>query len=490
MKSRPRHVNSLKPRHLSVPATFLKTVGVVLAIVIVLICSTLIAGTSGSAATFPYSFYSYSVLTAGPASHPTWLNSAIARNSVPLPLLLSTTVETFAGDCTTPKTVFNLQDSEKTVCAKISGGQPGWRVIWSNANFVAVQSNVLTQNDQDVSFTLNPNSNLGDWRVIVFEPFGGTVQTLTVFTVVDAANPVAEIVVSKGPLAEQAAAGSQAVFGLEVSNLGPSDAQNVVLTDDVPASTTFVSFAQLSGPVFTCTNPAAGSTGTTSCTINSLQKGETARFAATYNVDSGATSGSDVNNTATATSDTADRKNDNNTFSASVRVAAAPCVLTCPANITVPADSGQAGAVVSYSAPSSVGDCGQPSTGEGGETIPAISCNPASGSFFPAGTSTVICSSQAGAVCSFQVTVENPGALSITLSGANPLSLECGEDFVDPGASAVDGNGQPVEVTVAGTVDSHTPGSYTLTYTATENANSTSTTRTVTVADNAGPVIT
>ena len=56
----------------------------------------------------------------------------------PLPQAAPTTVETFAGDCTTPKTVYNLQDTDLTVCAKFTNASPNWRLIWSNANFIAV----------------------------------------------------------------------------------------------------------------------------------------------------------------------------------------------------------------------------------------------------------------------------------------------------------------------------------------------------------------
>jgi hypothetical protein len=166
----------------------------------------------------------------------------------------------------------------------------------------------------------------------------------------------------------------------------------------------------------------------------------------------------------------------------------------------VNADTGQAGAVVTYSTPSSTGDCGQATTGENGETVPVISCNPASGSFFPIGTTTVICVAQAGAAASFQVTVDNPGGgLTISLNGANPLTHECGNAFGDPGATAINGAGQSVPVTISGaTCDSEgncisrdtNPGTYTLTYTATDGSNSVSTTRTVIVSDTQPPHIT
>jgi hypothetical protein len=63
--------------------------------------------------------------------------------------------------------------------------------------------------------------------------------------------------------------------------------------------------------------------------------------------------------------------------------AGSSCSLTCPANVTVSNDPNQCGAVVNYPPPTSVGTCG------------AITCSPASGSFFPVGTTTVTCSSSA-----------------------------------------------------------------------------------------------
>ncbi|HVS80565.1 MAG TPA: immunoglobulin-like domain-containing protein [Pyrinomonadaceae bacterium] len=434
-----------------------------------------------------------------PARVATSNSTTLARWStfpLPLPVPFSSlvTVATYASDCTTAKTLFNLADTDKTVCAKVTGALPGWRIIWSNANQVAVQNNLITSDPQTSTFTLTSASSVGDWRVIVFEPFGGSVQKVTSFTVIDAANPVADLGINKSPVSNQAAAGSQVIFAVQVTNNGPSTAVNAQFSDAVPANTTFVSVAQVTGPVFTCTNPTAGTTGTTTCTIATLDKGAVATFIATYKVDGSATPGTQISNTANISSGTPDANNLNNASTAFVTVAAAPCVLTCPSNITQGVDSGQAGAIVNYSTPTSTGACGQPSIGENGEPIPVISCSPASGSFFPVGTTTVGCFAQTGDACTFQVTIDNPGGLSITLNGANPFALECGTEFNDPGASAVNGAGRsvPVTVTLPQGFNPVAPavGSYTLTYTATEGLNSVSTTRTVNVSDSAGPVIT
>lgn len=417
---------------------------------------------------------------------------AVSSLNFLMPPAAPVTLDTFAGNCSTPKTVYNLQDADLTVCAKFTNAVPGWQVIWSNARGTAVQTAAITAANSSASFTLTPSSSLGDWRVILFEPFGGTVQAVTTFTVVDAANPKADLSVLTSALGG-ASSSSQVLFSVQVTNGGPSDAGSTELQNAVPANTTFVSFQQLSGPSFTCTTPNEGETGNTVCDITSLGRDETAVFLATYLVGS-VSNGTLIDNTASATSSTDDPTLDNNTATAEVTVMNAPCQLTTPDNITVSADTGQAGAVVTYTTPTGTGDCGTPGTGEGGETIPVISCNPASGSFFPVGTTPVICFAQTGAAVSFNVTVDNPGALSISLNGPQTTTVECGQRFGDPGATAINGTGQSLDVSVSytGGFDPDAPavGSYSATYTATEGANSVSTTRTINVTDTEGPAIT
>ncbi len=77
--------------------------------------------------------------------------------------------------------------------------------------------------------------------------------------------------------------------------------------------------------------------------------------------------------------------------------------ITCPANITQPNDTNQCGAVVNYPPPSTSGVCVPPT------------CSPASGSFFPVGTTTVNCMTGPPAqMCSFTVTVVDTQAPNIT----------------------------------------------------------------------------
>ena len=80
---------------------------------------------------------------------------------------------------------------------------------------------------------------------------------------------------------------------------------------------------------------------------------------------------------------------------------------------------------------------------------------------------------------------------TIALNGANPLVLECPAPYVETGAVARDECDPVPTLVTSGTVDSHTPGTYTITYTGTDDAgNRTIVARTVMVKDTTPPVIT
>lgn len=93
---------------------------------------------------------------------------------------------------------------------------------------------------------------------------------------------------------------------------------------------------------------------------------------------------------------------DMQTVSTSITVNPTPCVITCPANKIQSNDPNQCGAVVTYNAPATMGTCG------------TVTCSPASGSFFPVGTTTVTCTTTAGPGCTFTVTVQDTQPPSIT----------------------------------------------------------------------------
>jgi flagellar hook capping protein FlgD/HYR domain-containing protein len=83
---------------------------------------------------------------------------------------------------------------------------------------------------------------------------------------------------------------------------------------------------------------------------------------------------------------------------------------SCPANIVKSNDAGQCGAVVTYTTPTSPG-------------CVTVNCSPASGSFFPVGTTTVTCTASSGETCSFMVTVHDTTHPTITGVSSSPAVL-------------------------------------------------------------------
>jgi hypothetical protein len=167
--------------------------------------------------------------------------------------------------------------------------------------------------------------------------------------------------------------------------------------------------------------------------------------------------------------------------------ATTPPTISCPAPITVNADSGTCSKSVSFNVTST----GSPS--------PTVDCKIGATSItsphtFPVGTTTVMCTASNGIPpddsCSFTVTVNDVDAPVITLNGANPMTVECHTSFTDPGATANDLCSGSVAVTSSGTVDVNTPGTYTVTYSATDGTNTATATRTVNVVDTTAPIIT
>lgn len=149
--------------------------------------------------------------------------------------------------------------------------------------------------------------------------------------------------------------------------------------------------------------------------------------------------------------------------------AAPPCTLTCPGNITVSNDPGQCGATVMFVV-GSTDACG------------TVICSPASGSFFPVGTTTVTCTPEMGSSCSFTVTVNDTQSPAFTSCPASIGAVSSQGCSSSPSA-VVNFSAPPVSENCPGVMVSCVPpsgsafsaGTTTVTCTATDGAGLTAT---------------
>jgi len=318
-----------------------------------------------------------------------------ARTLRPIAQAVGTT--TFADDCVTPKTTFNLGD---TVCAKAEG-LTGFRLAWVDPDGFLVQKTNIINDPQTDSFTLPVTdqsaiggfftaNNLGTWRVTAITS-RNSVRIGGFFTVKDPANARADLsIVNSVVGGDTPVSGGSIQFAVTITNLGPDDAANVVFKDDNFSNASFNSLAQTGGPQFSCN----GAT----CTLASFPNGAVATFVLNFTAGG---SGGVLENTVTVSSDTTDLHSDDNSApSPPIKVGTAgtppTCSLECPNNIVVSANTtnqGSLGAFVTLPATEAFGTCGP------------VSLSPASGSFFAVGVTTVSATSSGGGFCSFTVTV-------------------------------------------------------------------------------------
>jgi uncharacterized repeat protein (TIGR01451 family) len=160
--------------------------------------------------------------------------------------------------------------------------------------------------------------------------------------------PEADLSVTKSAPAT-AAAGTDITYSLTISDLGPDASNGATITDPLPAGLTFVSITQDSGPAFTCSTPGPGSGGTVECSLATFPAGASATFTLVAHIPSGATPGTFITNTATASTPfptgTPDSTDENNSASAATLVTggtsadlaltkSAPAIVAPGANIT------------------------------------------------------------------------------------------------------------------------------------------------------------
>jgi LPXTG-site transpeptidase (sortase) family protein len=123
-------------------------------------------------------------------------------------------------------------------------------------------------------------------------------------------NAEADLAITKSDSPDPVLAGNTLTYTVDVSNAGPSDAQNVVVTDTLPAGVTFVSTSGC----------AEDPNGVPTCSLGDIAASGSASYTIMVNVDP-STSGA-ITNTVSVSSSTTDPDPGNNTYVETTNVVA------------------------------------------------------------------------------------------------------------------------------------------------------------------------
>lgn len=297
--------------------------------------------------------------------------------------------------------------------------------------------------------------------------------------------PSANLSVAKsGPATVDA--GRNATYSITVTNSGPSAAENVALTDAVPAQTTLVSMTQTAGPTFTCD-------ATVSCSIASLPASTTATFTLVVAVAPNA-SGT-IGNTATVSSTTSDPTTGNESATANTTVTTSAdlaVVKSGPTGVaagtTATYDITLTNAGPSDAASVTLTDTLPPGTtfASGGQTSgPAFSCTtPAAGT---AGTITCTTATFAsGATAAFQFVVNVSPAATGSVANTAQVNSATADPIPSNNQSTVSATvGAVADVGVVKTGPASVPAGTNATYTITVTNNGPADAANVSLTDNA-----
>jgi uncharacterized repeat protein (TIGR01451 family) len=343
--------------------------------------------------------------------------------------------------CAGPKTLFNLGE---TVCVKVYANPaiPGFplQVAFKDPNSPPATRNtpasfaVTSDGQQFNTFVLpatntagaagTPGDNRGKWFALIVNAALTASFGQGNFFVRNATpgQERADLQVQKLAFGSQVRVGGTMQYEVKIANLGPDPALTVQLADSTtPATMTFFSLTQLSGPPFVCLTPAVDATGAITCTIASLpatldsfnDTANVATFRIVLKAAAGATG--QINNVATASATTGDLAAGNNSATAPVTIGTVCSFAAgCPADITATADTtcnGNPGKMVTFSTPTTVAgaSCGTITSSPG----PSPVC-------FPVGSTPVTFTDGNTAVCQFIVTINPPGgptAAKVSVSG-------------------------------------------------------------------------
>ncbi|MFI5110954.1 MAG: hypothetical protein ACHP78_19200, partial [Terriglobales bacterium] len=240
-------------------------------------------------------------------------------------------------------------------------------------------------------------------------------------------------------------------YSESVTNNGPNDAVTVVLYQQTPPNTTFVSITPPAG--WTCATPAVGATGQVTCTDGvNLTNGSIANFTYVVQVSAGTAAGTTIVNSANVTSTTTDGVPKNNATATSVLVES-----SAGADLAVTMSASPSPVFVSANLTYTIQVTNQ-GLADGNnivvsDTIPA-------GTTFVSATPSPGCTQAANVVCTLG-TLTNGASTTITIVVTSPATASTLSNTASATTTSTDpvaGNNSTTVITVAQPLSCATPG--------------------------------
>lgn len=203
-------------------------------------------------------------------------------------------------------------------------------------------TNVNTDGSGNASFNVNLAVSVTPGHVVTATATNSAGST-SEFSQTRTITGQADMMVVKTASPNPVVVGSNITYTITVSNNGPDIANTVTVTDNLPATTTFVSCNSTGGGV------CGGSGNNRTVTFPSMGSGTSATITLVTQVNCAVTNGTSISNTATVSSLTPDSNSGNNSSSISV-TANNPTPMISPTNQSFPASGGNGSVSLTFPA--------------------------------------------------------------------------------------------------------------------------------------------
>ena len=163
----------------------------------------------------------------------------------------------------------------------------------------------------------------------------------------------ADLAITKTDSPDPVVTGSNITYTINVTNTGPSDATSVVVTDNLPSTTSFVSCSFSGGVGGVC----GGAGNNRAITFTSIPAATTATVTLVTQANCTVGDGVMISNTASVSSPIPDPNLANNTATTTTTASNPAPVITCPGNVTAPNTPGQCFAILNPGTATATDNC-------------------------------------------------------------------------------------------------------------------------------------